>query len=77
VRQVSQQLSWSHVVELLKIEDPLERNFYEQQTLLERWSVLLALNSTMCLVETNNFDRALRSLKTDIKFSKKVCLPKN
>ena len=36
---VSQQLSWSHVVELLKIEDPLERNFYEQQTLLERWSV--------------------------------------
>jgi len=36
---LSQQLSWSHVVELLKIEDPLERNFYEQQTLLERWSV--------------------------------------
>jgi len=36
---LSHQLSWSHVVELLKIEDPLERNFYEQQTLLERWSV--------------------------------------
>ncbi len=29
------------------------------------------------LVETSNFDRALRSLKTDIKFSKEVCLPKN
>lgn len=27
------------MVELIKIEDPLERNFYEQQTLLERWSV--------------------------------------
>jgi predicted nuclease of restriction endonuclease-like (RecB) superfamily len=32
-------LSWSHYVELLKIDDELERNFYEQQTLLENWSV--------------------------------------
>ena len=32
-------LSWSHIVELLKIDDPLERGFYEQQTLRERWSV--------------------------------------
>lgn len=29
---LSDQLSWSHIVELLKIEDPLERGFYEQQT---------------------------------------------
>jgi predicted nuclease of restriction endonuclease-like (RecB) superfamily len=32
-------LSWSHYVELLKIDDPLERSFYEKQTLLEHWSV--------------------------------------
>lgn len=32
-------LSWSHIVELLKIDDLLERGFYEQQTQLERWSV--------------------------------------
>ena len=32
-------LSWSHIVELLKIEDPLERSFYEQQCVRERWSV--------------------------------------
>jgi predicted nuclease of restriction endonuclease-like (RecB) superfamily len=32
-------LSWSHVVELLKIEEPLERSFYEQQCVHERWSV--------------------------------------
>lgn len=32
-------LSWSHVIELLKIDDPLERSFYEQQCGLERWSV--------------------------------------
>jgi predicted nuclease of restriction endonuclease-like (RecB) superfamily len=32
-------LSWSHAVELLKIDDPLERGFYEQQLRLEKWSV--------------------------------------
>lgn len=32
-------LTWSHVVELLKIEDSLERGFYEQETLKQRWSV--------------------------------------
>jgi predicted nuclease of restriction endonuclease-like (RecB) superfamily len=36
---VSHFLSWSHWVELLKLEDELERGFYEQQTILERWSV--------------------------------------
>jgi predicted nuclease of restriction endonuclease-like (RecB) superfamily len=36
---LSHQLSWSHLVELLKIEDSLERSFYEQQTVREKWSV--------------------------------------
>ena len=36
---LSHQLSWSHVVELLKIDEPLERSFYEQQTIREKWSV--------------------------------------
>jgi predicted nuclease of restriction endonuclease-like (RecB) superfamily len=31
--------SWSHVVELLKIDDPLERGFYQQQMIRENWSV--------------------------------------
>ena len=35
----SHQLSWSHIVELLKLDDPLERSFYQQQTIAERWSV--------------------------------------
>jgi len=35
----SHQLSWSHYVELLKIDDDLERSFYEQQTQIENWSV--------------------------------------
>jgi predicted nuclease of restriction endonuclease-like (RecB) superfamily len=36
---LSHQLSWSHVVELLKIDDPIERSFYEKQTQLENWNV--------------------------------------
>jgi len=32
-------LSWSHVIELLKIDDPLERSFYEKQMVAENWSV--------------------------------------
>ena len=32
-------LSWSHYVELLKLDDELERGFYEQQAIREKWSV--------------------------------------
>lgn len=32
-------LSWSHYVELLKIEDKLERLFYERQSIIEKWSI--------------------------------------
>ena len=35
----SHQLSWSHFVELLKIDDDLERSFYEKQCIIEKWSV--------------------------------------
>lgn len=36
---LSHQLSWSHYIELLKIDDKLERSFYEKQSLLENWSI--------------------------------------
>ena len=32
-------LSWSHHVELLRIDDPMERSFYEKQAIRENWSV--------------------------------------
>ena len=32
-------LTWSHYVELLKIDDPMERSFYEKQTEREQWGV--------------------------------------
>jgi len=44
IRQTaSDELSWSHHVELLKLDDPLERGFYEQQAIAERWSVAASI----------------------------------
>ena len=39
LQTVSAKLTWSHYVELLKIDDPLERSFYEKQAELEQWGV--------------------------------------
>ncbi|MEI6407807.1 MAG: PDDEXK nuclease domain-containing protein [Bacteroidota bacterium] len=36
---LSDQLTWGHLVELLGIEHDLERSFYEKQTILEKWTV--------------------------------------
>ncbi|HLP47738.1 MAG TPA: PDDEXK nuclease domain-containing protein [Candidatus Kapabacteria bacterium] len=36
---LSHQLNWSHYFELMKIDDDLERSFYEKQSILENWSV--------------------------------------
>ncbi len=39
VQTLSEQLSWSHYSEILKVDDELERNFYLKQCERERWSV--------------------------------------
>jgi len=36
--ELPHQLSCTHLVELLKISDPLERSFYKKQAILEKWS---------------------------------------
>ncbi len=36
---VSSQLSWSHYLELIKIDEELKRNFYIKETVNSRWSV--------------------------------------
>jgi hypothetical protein len=36
---VSEKLTWSHICELITIEDELERSFYEKECILERWNV--------------------------------------
>jgi predicted nuclease of restriction endonuclease-like (RecB) superfamily len=38
-RTLSDQLSWSHYISLLSVDDDLERSFYEKQCLNEGWSV--------------------------------------
>ncbi|MBR3244544.1 MAG: hypothetical protein IKF90_17950 [Parasporobacterium sp.] len=32
-------MTWSHYVELLKIDDPKERDFYEKESENDHWSV--------------------------------------
>ena len=39
VQTLSELLTWSHYVELLKIDDPLERSFYEKECEEEHWGV--------------------------------------
>jgi predicted nuclease of restriction endonuclease-like (RecB) superfamily len=39
VATLSQQLTWSHVVELLPLKDSLQRDFYAEMCRLENWSV--------------------------------------
>ncbi|MEY8585870.1 PDDEXK nuclease domain-containing protein [Phocaeicola sartorii] len=36
---VSDKLSWSHICELITIDDELERNFYEKECIVSRWNV--------------------------------------
>ncbi|MDR3188309.1 MAG: PDDEXK nuclease domain-containing protein [Prevotellaceae bacterium] len=38
-QKLSNKLTWSHYCELIRISDDAERSFYEQQTMLENWSV--------------------------------------
>ncbi len=39
VAALSQQLAWSHFVELIPLDDPLKREFYAEMCRVERWSV--------------------------------------
>jgi predicted nuclease of restriction endonuclease-like (RecB) superfamily len=50
---LSNLLSWSQYAELLRIDDPLERSFYEKQTILEKWS----LRELQCQKKTSLFLR--------------------
>ncbi len=39
LQTLSAKLTWSHYIELLKIDDPLERSFYEKECEQEHWGV--------------------------------------
>ena len=78
---LSHQISWGHYYELLKIDDTLERKFYENQICNENWSIRdlrrnkstalyqrLALSKDKdALLELSNFGQKLNSEKDVIK----------
>ena len=37
--QTSDKLTWSHICELVTIDDPLEREFYEKECVVQGWTV--------------------------------------
>lgn len=39
ISSLSQELSWSHIVEILPLKDQLQRDFYAEMSRIERWSV--------------------------------------
>ena len=39
VLTLSRQLSWSHFVEIVRLKDPLKRDFYAEMCRIENWSV--------------------------------------
>ncbi len=39
--ELPHKLGWTHLCELVKIDDPIERSFYEKQTVLEKWSTTI------------------------------------
>ena len=39
IDKVSDQLTWGHLVELLNIDYDLERSFYEQQAIKDKWTI--------------------------------------
>ncbi len=47
---VSDKLSWSHICELISIDNDLERNFYEKECIAARWDV----RSLRRQIETRN-----------------------
>ena len=48
-KTVSAKLSWSHYLELIKIEEKPKRNFYLKETINSRWSVR-ELQRDLCLL---------------------------
>ena len=58
VATLSRQLTWSHFVELLPIEDELKRVFYAAMCKNEKWSVrILRERKNQCYTKERLFQR--------------------
>lgn len=61
VATLSQQLSWSHFVELVTIEDGLKREFYTQMSIVDNWSI----RSLRERIDSALYERTALSKKPD------------
>jgi len=61
VGTLSRQLSWSHFIELIPLDDPLKRDFYAKMCRLERWSVRTLRER----IDALRFERAAISSKPE------------
>ena len=60
---VSDNLSWSHICELITIDDDLERQFYENECIKEKWDVRTLRREKMQLYFSD-----LLQVKTEMEF---------
>lgn len=61
VAMLSRQLGWSHFVELVRLDDPLKREFYAEMCRVERWSV----RTLRSKVQGMRFERTALSKKPE------------
>ena len=61
IATLSQQLSWSHFMELLPLEQPLRRDFYAEMCRVERWTVRTLRDR----IDSMLFERTAISKKPD------------
>lgn len=69
VATLSQQLGWSHFVEIIHISDPIKREFYAEMCRLEQWSIrtLRAKIQGMLFERTAISKKPLETIKRDLK----------
>lgn len=74
VATLSQQLGWSHFVELIHIEDSLKRDFYAEMCRLERWSVRTLRHQVghMLYERTAVAKKPEKVIKQEIKYLRKT-----
>jgi predicted nuclease of restriction endonuclease-like (RecB) superfamily len=68
VATLAQQLRWSHVIEVLAIQDDLKRDFYIEMCRIERWSVRGLRKKINSLL----FERTALAKKPDILIKKEL-----
>ena len=68
IQTLSEQLSWSHFVEIIAIDDPLQRAFYAELSRINRWSV----RALRAKVQGMLFERSALSRNTDEFIEKEI-----